>query len=163
MGFFDIFKKKKSPFSEEQLKIYSKSTRRPYITCKSELELYNKQKNYLCSVKEELKLNYKQIKEQNKHFVSRDYTELTFYEISLYICNNDLHLIANEGVYYLMIFISLGSLSMDFNENIDFIKMEINYILEKNLLENLKERINKESYIEMQHDLNNIKQHFGIC
>ncbi len=142
--------------------MFSRSVRRPYITCESELELYNDCKNHICLVEKDLKLNYKNIKELNRHFILRNNLELSFYETSLWICNDDLHVIANEGVYYLMIFISLGILCVEFNENVSFIKMELKYILEKKLLEKLKERINIESYIEMQEDLNDIQQFFGI-
>lgn len=142
--------------------MFLRSLRRPYITCESELELYNDCKNRMCTVEKDLKLNYKKIKEQNRHFILRDNLEFTFYETTLWICNDDLHIIANEGVYYLMTFISLGILGVEFNENVDFIKMELRYILEKKLLENSKERINIESFIEMQRDLNGIQRHFDI-
>ncbi|MBQ7935698.1 MAG: hypothetical protein IJ333_05050 [Clostridia bacterium] len=142
--------------------MFLRSLRRPYITSESELELYNDCKNRICTVEKDLKLNYKKIKEQNRHFVLRDNLEFTFYETTLWICNDDLHIIANEGVYYLMTFISLGILGVEFNENVDFIKMELRYILEKKLLENSKERINIESFIEMQQDLNGIQRHFDI-
>ena len=142
--------------------MFSRSLRRPYITCQSELELYNDRKKRICTVEKDLELNYKKIKEQNRHFILRDNLEFTFYETTLWICNDDLHLIANEGVYYLMIFISLGILCVEFNENVSFIKMELKYILGKKLLEKLKERINIESYIEMQEELNDIQQYFGI-
>ena len=142
--------------------MFPKSLRRPYITGESDLELYNNCKNHICVAEQDLKLNNKKIKELNKHFILRDNLDLSFYETSLWICNDDLHIIANEGVYYLMIFISLGVLSVEFNENVDFIKIELKYILENNLLEKLKERINRESYIDMQQDLYNSKQYLGI-
>ena len=142
--------------------MFPKSLRRPYITGESDLELYNNCKNHIYVAEQDLKLNYKKIKELNKHFILRDNLDLSFYETSLRICNDDLHIIANEGVYYLMIFISLGVLSVEFNENVDFIKIELKYILENNLLEKLKERINRESYIDMQQDLYNSKQYLGI-
>ena len=58
--------------------MFLRSLRRPYITCESELELYNDCKNRMCAVEKDLKLNYKKIKEQNRHFILRDNLEFTF-------------------------------------------------------------------------------------
>lgn len=136
--------------------------RRPYITCESDQELYDRQKEWKEPIKDEIKYNYNKIKELNKNFVvgDMDYCNLTFEDVATWICNEGLHVIAGEGVYYLMIFISFGALAIEFNENTDFIKIELSYIFENNLLEKMKERINCESYIEMQQDFEKIKQHF---
>ena len=136
--------------------------RRPYITCESDQELYDRQKEWKEPIKDEIKYNYNTFKESNKHFVIRDmhYVNSTFEEVATWICNDDLHIIAREGVFYLMTFISLGALAVEFNENTDFIKIELSYIFENNLLEKMKVRINCESYIDMQQDSEKIKQHF---
>lgn len=133
--------------------------RRPYITCESDQKLYDYGKKWKDPIKDELKFNYNGLKEQNKHFVMRD-DKLTFEEEATWICNEALPAIAGEGVYYLMTFISLGALAVEFNENTDFIKIELSYIFENNLLEKMKARINCESYIDMQQDSEKIKQHF---
>lgn len=136
--------------------------RRPYITCESEQELYDKRKEWKEPIKDEIELNYNRVKEQNKYFVMsrKDYCNLTFEEVATWICNDDLHIIAGEGVFYLMTFISLGDLAIEFNENTDFIKIELSYIFENNLLEKMKARINCESYIDMQQDSEKIKKYF---
>ncbi len=137
--------------------------RRPYITCESEQELYDYGKKRKEPIKDELKLNYNRVKESNKHFVIRDVhyeNFLTFEEVATWICNEALPAIAGEGVYYLMNFISLGALAVEFNENTDFIKIELSYIFENKLLEKMKVRINCESYIDMEQESENIKQHF---
>lgn len=135
---------------------------RPYITCESEQELYDRQKEWKEPIKDEIKYNYNKFKESNKHFVIRDmhYVNSTFEEVATWICNDDLPVIACEGVFYLMTFISLGALAVEFNENTDFIKIELSYIFENKLLEKMKVRINCESYIDMQQDSEKIKQHF---
>ncbi len=135
---------------------------RPYITCESEQELYDQYKEWKEPIKDEIELNYNRVKEQNKNFVmgDMDYCNLTFEDVATWICNDDLPVIACAGVYYLMTFISLGALAIEFNENIDFIKIELSYIFENNLLEKMKARINCESYIAMQQDSEKIKQHF---
>lgn len=142
--------------------MFRKSVRRPYITCQSELQLYNNQKNYTFPFEEEVQINYKKLKEQNKRFIFRDYTELTFYEISLWICNDALHLIANEGVYYLMTFISLGILSVEFNENVDFIKIELKYIFDNELINKMKHRINAQSYLDIINDASIVKSYYVL-
>lgn len=136
--------------------------RRPYITCERDQEIYDYGKKCKDSIKVDIKLNYNGVKESNKHFVIRDmhYVNSTFEEVATWICNDDLHIIAGEGVFYLMTFISLGALAIEFNENIDFINIELSYIFENNLLEKIKPRINCESYFDMQQNSEKIKQHF---
>lgn len=114
------------------------------------------------SIKDDIKLNYNRVKELNKHFVKsrKDDFNFTFEEVATWICNDDLHIIAGEGVFYLMTFISLGALVIEFNENIDFINIELSHIFENNLLEKMKPRINCESYIDTQQNSEKIKQHF---
>ncbi|MDE7281653.1 MAG: hypothetical protein K2N36_07940, partial [Ruminiclostridium sp.] len=110
--------------------------RRPYITCESEQALYEYGKRQRTPIKDERKLKYNRVKELNKHFVIRDVfyeNFLTFEEVTTWICNDDLPIIADEGVYYLMTFISLGALAVEFNENIEFIKIELSNIFEKKI------------------------------
>ena len=132
---------------------------RPYITCERDQEIYEYGRKQEDTIDDDIKLNYSRLREQNKHFIMRD-DKLTFEEEATWICNDDLPFIANEGVYYLMTFISLGALAVEFNENIDFIKVELRYIFENKFLEKMTARINSGSYIEMRRDCEKIKQYF---
>ena len=94
--------------------------------------------------------------------IESNINSLDFRDILIWLCNDDLHLIASQGVYWLMLILSLGILSVEYNQKIDFIEDEIKSIIVNNDFERLKHRINTSSYNSMQEDLEKTKQFYEL-
>ena len=77
-------------------------------------------------------------------------------------CKESLESLANEGVYYLMHFIALGSLSAKKGERVDFVGVELCHIQESKKLELLKCRINEQSYLQMEQELQELLEYYTV-
>ena len=69
--------------------------------------------------------------------------------------------LANEGVYYLMHFIALGTLSAENGEGVEFIEMELRHIQQSGKLELLKCRINEHSFALLEEDLQRAIEYYN--
>ena len=69
--------------------------------------------------------------------------------------------LANEGVYYLMHFIALGTLSAEKGERVEFIEMELRHIQQSGKLELLKCRINEQGFALLEEDLHRAIEYYN--
>ena len=144
------------------VKMFQQSIRYPYITEESEQQLFHDSSSHEENIEDDLRLDYHRIKEIKEREISSNQDWLSFHDIIIKQCNDDLCFISNQGVYYLMVFISLGALSNKYKEKIDFIGIELKYIFDHSLLDKLKHRINPQSYADMLDDILAVKLYYNL-
>ena len=101
----------------------------------------------------------KHIDEDRRHFRTSD---LTVSDLCQWLSNEAIPCIANEGVVWLMHFISLGARTAEYREKVEFVEMELRAIVEYHCMEDMKDRINPESYALMEKDLEAAKTFYEI-
>ena len=139
-----------------------RNIRRPYITEGYEQDLFDNASKYSDNIEDDLKLEYSKIKEIKETEILSNRSWLSFCDILIKQCNDDLCCIANHGVYYLMVFISLGALSAKYGEKVDFVRIELKYILDHNLIGELKDRIHTMCYLDMMKDITVIRSYYEL-
>lgn len=142
--------------------MFHRTIRRPYITEESEQQLFDNASNYSENIEDDLKLDYNKTKESKENEIISNLDWLSFRDIIIKQCNDDICFISNQGVYYLMVFISLGMLSVKYGEKIDFIRIELKYIFDNNLISKLKRRINAQSYSDINNDITVIRSYYNL-
>ena len=133
--------------------------RRPYLA-ENEYELFEQ-----CSKREESKeferkCSYKKRADEDREYFAT--TDLSISGLCKWLSNDSVPNIANEGVIWLMHFISLGARTAEVGEKVEFVELELRAIVEYHCMENMKDRINPESYALMEKDLKKATEFYGI-
>jgi hypothetical protein len=133
--------------------------RRPYITCESEQRLFDDHaKSHICAKRD---LTFRYSKEFHEHYF-KTMDDLTFRDINLWMCNDDLRWIAVNSAAWLHLFIALGAISAEYSEKVDFVEDEIRDIITNNHMERLKDRLWPEDYEAMEKDLEHAGRFNGV-
>ena len=134
--------------------------RRPYLDG-NEYELFEQCSKRRESKESELKRSYQRRTDGDKRYF-RTYTHLTVSDLCQWLSNDDFPCIASEGVAWLMHFISLGARTAEYHEKVEFVELELRAIVEYHCMEDMKDRINPESYGLMEKDLEAAKTFYEI-
>lgn len=142
-------------------KIVAFANDRPYIETAAEFKLFEKARTRFDDADVDRELEYLHFKEYifKKMF---QHNEADFRSACIAECKESLESLANEGVYYLMHFIALGSLSAKKGERVDFVGVELCHIQESGRLPLLKCRINEQSYLQMEQELQELIEYYTV-
>ena len=142
-------------------KIVAFANEHPYIETAAELKLFEKARARIDDVDVDRQIEYSHVKEYifNNLF---QHNETDFRSACIAECKESLESLANKGVYYLMHFIALGSLSAKKGERVDFVGVELCHIQESKKLELLKCRINEQSYLQMEQELQELIEYYTV-
>ena len=133
--------------------------RRPY------LDGYEHEWFKECSKREdskefELEQSYQKTIDIDTHYFNT--SDLSVQSLCEWLSNEAFPCIANEGVVWLMHFISLGARTAEVGEKVEFVELELRAIVEYHCMEDMKDRINPESYGLMEKDLEAAKTFYEI-
>lgn len=133
--------------------------RRPYLDG-YEHEWFKECSKREDSKESELGQRYQEnIDEDRRYFRTSD---LSVADLCKWLSNGAIPCIANEGVIWLMHFISLGARTAEVGEKVEFVELELRAIVEYHCMEDMKDRINPESYALMEQDLKKATEFYGI-
>lgn len=142
--------------------MFFKDIRRPYMIEGYEQKMFEQCYEHLDNIDANLKLMYNKIKKNIKKQLISNLDRLSFDDIIIKECNENNYYFISQGVYYLMIFISWGILSVEHNKKIDFIRLEMKYIIDNDLINKMKHCINSESCNDMINDVKIIKTFYDL-
>lgn len=131
---------------------FTTDDQRPYITTAEELKLFESARAKIDDAETDRAIDYGFFKAATCKSIYEQ-SNLVFRDACINECKNSLERLANEGVYYLMHFISLGVLSKYNLQKVDFIEAELKHIQKSGRPALLKSRINDQSYGQIEKDL----------
>ncbi len=146
-GIYESHRLEKAKSTEE-----ANALRHPYITTDEDTLRFQSARTKIDDADDDRAIEYAYFKDATCKSIGEQ-MGLDFRSACLTECNRSLERLANEGVYYLMQFISLGALSKECLQKVDFIAAELIHIQATGHLPLLKGRINDESYAQMEQDL----------
>ena len=141
-------------------KIVAFANEHPYIETAAELKLFEKARTRFDDADADRELEYAFFKEMTFKNIANCGDD--FKSACIAECKESLESLANEGVYYLMHFISLGAILKQKGERVDFVGAELCHIQESKKLELLKCRINEQSYLQMEQELQELIEYYTV-